>query len=127
MKKPNNSKGSANGNPAPEKELFNRVELECFSTDQSIEQKKVISERRSIYPLCGGVNLTIQNMDGDYDLAHLELFGVDIFCVIRMGKNGAFLCYPSYKKDGEYVNEVNNFSKSLGKAIRSLLTALYTE
>lgn len=113
------------GAPTTKKEVFNAEELE-LNVDFALGNAKVVGKGRTAYPLRGGVTLTIQETEHNFDLAHLNIYGLDVSCFVRTGKNGAFLSYPSHKeKDGEYKEDVICYSKSLNTAIKDLLSRLY--
>lgn len=78
------------------------------------------------YELADGVLLTIVDSDKERDLGSLNIYGLSVNVSIAMGKNGAFVSYPSYKaKDGSYKDLVTSYSKALNDTIKEVLAKHY--
>lgn len=124
----NNKNNAENG----KKEIFNYAEIDFNKVDDIVKLAEVTEYKKGLnryqYPLCGGVTLIIYETDKDYDFGNLNIYGVSINVVIRAGKKGMFLSYPSVKNSkGEYTNQVTNYSKNLINIINEVLNAHYEE
>lgn len=74
------------------------------------------------------VTLTIYPSDKDFDNAILNLYGFSIRVIIRAGKSGMFLSFPSQKgKDGNYYDLVTCYDKDFHSIIKEVLEAYYND
>lgn len=74
------------------------------------------------------VTFTIYPTDMDFDNAILNVFGFSVRCLVRQGKSGMFLSFPSRKgKDGNYYDDVVCYDKNFHALMKELLAAYYND
>ena len=129
MKK-NNAKPANN---APEKEAPARLTLKWLEVS-AILASKVETENKMEFDLVERqkgeptVTLTIYPSDKDFDNAILNVFGFSIRVVVRAGKSGMFVSFPSQKgKDGNYYDQVTCYDKNFHSTIKAALSAIYAD
>lgn len=83
------------------------------------------------YPIGDGISLSVVSCENaEHDMGTLNVFGVAITLRIMYSeKNDSyFAAYPSYQnKSKEYVNYVNNYSKTLNSMIKECLKDFYAD
>lgn len=74
------------------------------------------------------VTLTIYPSDRDFDNAIINVFGFSIRVIIRAGKTGMFVSFPSQKgKDGKYYDIVTCYDKDFHALMKELLSSYYND
>ena len=131
MKKGTNAKSTKKD--AGKKEAPARVTL-AFLTVSEVMNGMVESENKVEFNLVAptdgnpAATLTIYPSDKDFDNAILNLFGFSIRVIIRAGKSGMFLSFPSQKgKDGNYYDLVTCYDKNFHSLIKEVLAAYYND
>lgn len=126
-----NTKG--NKKDAGKKEAPARVTLP-FLTLSDIMNGMVETDNKVEFDLVArvdgkpAVTLTIYPSDKDFDNAILNLYGFSIRVIIRAGKSGMFLSFPSQKgKDGNYYDLVTCYDKDFHAIIKEVLAAYYND
>ena len=130
MKKTNVKGNAKNGG---KKEAPARLNCQFLKVSE-ILASKVESENKVEFDLVARqkdiptVTLTIYPTDYDFDNAILNILGFSIRVIIRSGKSGMFLSFPSQKgKDGNYYDLVTCYDKNFHSTIKELLAAYYND
>ena len=118
---------------APKKEAPACLALK-FQDAKTIMAGRHETENKVEFDLCERQNgaptvtLTIYPTDRDFDNGIINLFGFAIRVIIRSGKSGMFISFPSQKgKDGNYYDQVTCYDKLFHSMIKELLAAYYND
>ena len=110
-----------------------RVTLKFRTVDEIIRtatgtENKVVFDLVAKQGVADTVTFTIYPTDMDFDNAILNLFGFSVRCLVRQGKSGMFLSFPSRKgKDGNYYDDVVCYDKNFHALMKELLAAYYND
>ena len=132
-----NTKTASNKKASTKKESANeapkRVTLK-FRTVDDILFSAFSNENKVVFDLvekqngADTVTFTIYPTDMDFDNAILNVFGFSVRCLVRQGKSGMFLSFPSRKgKDGNYYDDVVCYDKNFHALMKELLAAYYMD
>ena len=126
-----NTKG--NTKDTGKKEAPARLTL-AFLTLDEIMASKAESENKVEFDLVARqkgvptVTLTIYPSDKVFDNGILNLFGFSIRVIVRAGKSGMFISFPSQKgKDGNYYDQVSCYDKGFHAIVKEVLAAYYND
>lgn len=124
-KESTNKKGSGK---APERATLKWRDPAAILGDRFENENKVVFDLVEKQNGLETVTLTIYPSDNDYDNAIISLFGISIRVIVRAGKSGMFISFPSRKgKDGEYFDEVTCYDKNFHSMIKEVLNGYYDD
>lgn len=113
---------------APARVSLKFREVADILTTAAESENKVVFDLVEKQNGADAVTFTIYPTDMDFDNAILNLFGFSVRCIVRQGKTGMFLSFPSRKgKDGNYYDDVTCYDKNFHALMKELLAAYYSD